>query len=95
MASIRGKGLTCWNNVHVADLARCFQLLVETAVKHNNNPELWVGRGYFFVENGEHQWGELSKEFGRQAANKGYIPGGCGSSSKARSCRDMLQLQDV
>lgn len=73
-APVLGKGLTWWNNVHVADLARCFRLVVEAAVRHDDDPELWGERGYYFVENGEHQWGKLAHVYGRAAAAKGYIP---------------------
>lgn len=73
-APVVGRGLTWWNNVHVADLSRLFALLVDAAIKNDKNPELWGERGYYFVEAGEHQWGKLSKQMGEVAAKRGYIP---------------------
>jgi hypothetical protein len=50
-------------------------LLVEAAVA--NNPELdakiWGKDGYFLAENGHHVWGEVSKQVGDYAFEKGYI----------------------
>ncbi|KAL2828071.1 hypothetical protein BJY01DRAFT_255505 [Aspergillus pseudoustus] len=51
-----GKGLSGWNNVHVHDLSRVFELL-----------------GYYFTENGEHAWGDLSLAVGEEAHKQGYI----------------------
>ncbi|TVY60806.1 Uncharacterized protein LSUE1_G008355 [Lachnellula suecica] len=70
-----GKGLTEWDNVHVHDLSALFVLLAEAAVA--NKPELdsklWGKEGYFLAENGHHVWGEVSKEVGEVAFEKGYI----------------------
>jgi hypothetical protein len=50
-------------------------LLVEAAIA--NKPELdskiWGKEGYFLAENGHHVWGELSKQVGEYAYEKGYI----------------------
>lgn len=70
-----GRGLTEWDNVHVHDLSDLFILLVEAAVA--NKPELdskiWGKEGYFLAENGHHVWGELSKQVGEVAYERGYI----------------------
>ncbi len=70
-----GRGLTEWNNVHIHDLSDLFVLLVEAAIA--NKPELdsklWGKEGYFFAENGNHVWGEVSKKLGEVAYQKGYI----------------------
>jgi len=70
-----GKGLTEWDNVHVHDLSDLWVLLVDAAVK--NDPEmhdkLWGKDGYFLAENGHHVWGEVSKQVGDVAFEKGYI----------------------
>lgn len=70
-----GKGLTEWNNVHAHDLASLFVLLVEAAIE--NKPELdnhlWGKEGYFLAENGHHVWGQVSKQIGEVAFEKGYI----------------------
>ncbi|TVY47656.1 hypothetical protein LOCC1_G001798 [Lachnellula occidentalis] len=70
-----GRGLTEWDNVHVHDLSALLVLLTEAAVA--NKPELdsklWGKEGYFLAENGHHVWGEISREVGRVAYEKGYI----------------------
>lgn len=74
-APLVGKGLTEWDNVHVHDLADVYVLLVEAAIA--NKPELdahlWGKAGYFFAENGHHVWGEISKQVGKIAFEKGFI----------------------
>ena len=70
-----GKGLSEWDNVYVQDLSDLFVLLIEAAVA--NKPELdsklWGKEGYFLAENGHHVWGEICKEVGKVAFEKGYI----------------------
>ncbi|KAF4954273.1 hypothetical protein FSARC_12183 [Fusarium sarcochroum] len=63
-----GKGLSQWNNVHVHDLSEIYKLLVEAALDstRKNDPELWGNHGYFLAEHGEHTWGELSAEIGKE-----------------------------
>jgi nucleoside-diphosphate-sugar epimerase len=70
-----GRGLTEWDNVHVHDLSDLFVLLAEAAVAHNPelDSKLWGKEGYFLAENGHHVWGEISKEVGKVAYEKGYI----------------------
>jgi hypothetical protein len=70
-----GKGLAEWDNVHVHDLSDLFVLLVEAAVENNPelNAKLWGKEGYFLAENGHHVWGEVSKQVGEVAYQKGYI----------------------
>ncbi|TEA15276.1 Uncharacterized protein C8034_v002697 [Colletotrichum sidae] len=70
-----GKGLSRWNNVHVHDLSRVFELLVEAAQDfgRKDDAELWGGRGYFFTENGEHIWGDLSTAIGKEAHKQGFL----------------------
>lgn len=55
------------------DLADAFVLLVEAAVAKNTDPELWGDKGYYFTENGEHYWVELSERIAKCAAELGYI----------------------
>ncbi|KAE8154542.1 hypothetical protein BDV25DRAFT_102773 [Aspergillus avenaceus] len=70
-----GKGLARWNNVHVHDLSRLFEALVRAALDptRKDDSEIWGAKGYFFSENGEHVWGELSKYIGQQAFKLGYL----------------------
>lgn len=73
-----GKGLSRWNNVHVHDLSRVFELLVQAALvpsSKNDDPELWGAHGYYFTENGEHVWGDLAVAVGEEAFKQGYIRG--------------------
>lgn len=72
-APIIGQGKARWNSVHVHDLAQLFVLLTEAAVSKNLNSELWGANGYYFAENGEHVWGDLSKHIAGQAAQLGFI----------------------
>lgn len=76
-APVLGKGLTEWDHVHVHDLSALFVLLAEAAVSYPNKDDLdsklWGAEGYFLAENGHHVWGEISKEVGRVAFEKGYI----------------------
>lgn len=73
-----GKGLSQWNHVHVHDLSMVFDLLVEAALdaSRRNDAEIWGPHGYFFTENGEHTWGDLSLEIGKEAHKQGFIKGG-------------------
>ena len=71
-----GKGLARWNNVHVYDLTRMFEGLVDKALdpSQKNNTEIWGAKGYFLCENGEHVWGDLSKYIGKTSFSLGYLP---------------------
>lgn len=70
---IVGQGKTRWNNVHVADLAEVFRLLVDKAVAKDLNDEIWGPKGYMLVENGEHVWSDLARLMGKEAVKLGYI----------------------
>jgi hypothetical protein len=48
-------------------------LLVDAAVSKKVDPEVWGEKGYLLAENGHHVWGELSKQVGEVAYNRGYI----------------------
>ncbi|KAH8425399.1 uncharacterized protein LDX57_003152 [Aspergillus melleus] len=71
-----GKGLARWNNVHVADLSRLLEALVDAALdpSKKDDKEIWGAKGYFLCENGEHVWGELSKYIGEKSFSLGYTP---------------------
>lgn len=58
-----GKGLLIWPSVHIDDAANLYLILFDAVLA---NPEkVGHGReGYFFVENGEHTWYDLSKAIG-------------------------------
>ncbi|KAF8247493.1 NAD(P)-binding protein [Wilcoxina mikolae CBS 423.85] len=71
----RGKAFTVnggknrWNNVHVRDLARLYLMLTEAAVNGGAGAD-WNQEGYYFCENGEHVWGDVSREI----AKRGWTP---------------------
>jgi nucleoside-diphosphate-sugar epimerase len=70
---IIGQGKARWNNVHVSDLAQVFVLLTEAALKNDPNAELWNEKGYYLVENGEHQWSDLARLMGKKAFELGLV----------------------
>lgn len=70
---IIGAGKARWNNVHVADLSDAFVLLTEAAAANKLDSKLWGDQGYYFIENGEHIWGDLSRAISRKAVDLGYI----------------------
>lgn len=72
-APVIGKGKARWNSVHVHDLSDAFVLLAEAAVAGNLSDEIWGPRGYYFAENGEFVWGDLSKLMAKQAYELGYL----------------------
>lgn len=69
-APIIGQGKARWNNVHVHDLSDVFLRLVQIAasVKKIESAvdlkETWGEKGYYFTENGEHEWGATSRDLG-------------------------------
>ncbi|KAI9837874.1 MAG: hypothetical protein M1837_002694 [Sclerophora amabilis] len=72
-----GKGANFWGNVHVDDLAEAYVLLTEEALKPNGGNATWGPEGYYFVENGEHTWGEVISAVAESAHQRGLV-----SSSK-------------
>ncbi|KAL8886173.1 MAG: hypothetical protein Q9215_006075 [Flavoplaca cf. flavocitrina] len=68
-----GAGKTYWTNVHVHDLSEVFVALVEAAAAGGGNAS-WGDEGYYFTENGEHIWGEISKVVASAAHKQGFIP---------------------
>ncbi|KAJ0164771.1 hypothetical protein CTA2_236 [Colletotrichum tanaceti] len=70
-----GKGLSRWNNVHIHDLSKVFELLVDAALdpSRKDDAELWGAHGYFFTENGEHIWGDLSETIGQEVHKQGFV----------------------
>ena len=49
-----GKGLSCWSNIHIAELSTLIMRLApETEVRQGGNPLLWRENGIYFAENGK------------------------------------------
>ncbi|KAI9709611.1 MAG: hypothetical protein M1812_007659 [Candelaria pacifica] len=70
-----GNGENFWPNVHVYDLSDCYLKLVEAAVKGDENVT-WNKEGYYFTENGEHVWGEISRRVAMEVHDQGLTPSG-------------------
>ncbi|MCJ1466374.1 hypothetical protein MMC07_004993 [Pseudocyphellaria aurata] len=67
-----GAGRTYWPNVHIYDVSRCFLALVEAAADHDGKAT-WGKEGYYFVENGEHIWGDIAKIIASTAKGQGFL----------------------
>ncbi|KAM3414472.1 hypothetical protein BST61_g9635 [Cercospora zeina] len=72
-APIIGEGRAHWDNVHVHDLSEVYLALVDAAVAKKLDSELWGEKGYFFVANGRHVWGDLATTIAQKASEAGYI----------------------
>jgi len=65
-----GRGHNIWNNVHVLDLADLYTIVLENALK-GKAP---VNRdGYYFAENGTHNFLELTDEVAKILHTKGSV----------------------
>lgn len=80
-AEIFGPGEATWDNVHVADLADAYVLLVDRFLaaygpdaqsNAKPSPYLTSGReGYYFAENGRHSWRQLAEKMGEILYRRG------------------------
>lgn len=68
-----GAGKAYWTNVHVHDLSDVYVSLVEAAAAGGGKAS-WGNEGYYFTENGEHVWGDISKLVATAAQKQGFIP---------------------
>ncbi|KAF2199289.1 NAD dependent epimerase/dehydratase family protein [Delitschia confertaspora ATCC 74209] len=74
----RGKGLcidegtNIWSDVNVQDLSNVFLRLVEEAHKGGGSAT-WGAEGYYFAENGEFVWGDVSKAIAKAAYDQKLI----------------------
>lgn len=66
-----GAGRAYWTNVHVFDLSKVYLALVEAAAEAGT--ATWGKEGYYFTQNGEHIWGEISKVVASSAQQHGFI----------------------
>ncbi|KAF2805984.1 NAD(P)-binding protein [Mytilinidion resinicola] len=75
----RGKGFqvlegnNIWNSVHIDDLASAIILLTEEALKGLESKAAWLPGGYYFTENNEFRWGDISEAVAKIAYGKGLI----------------------
>lgn len=68
-----GDGENLGPNVYVHDLSDCYVKLVEAAVE-GGGKATWGKEGYYFMENGEHIWGHISKAVAKAAHKQGFLP---------------------
>ena len=68
-----GGGENLGPNVYVHDLSDCYVKLVEAAVE-GGGKATWGKEGYYFVENGEHIWGHISKATAKAAHKQRLLP---------------------
>ena len=66
-------GKSHWTNIHVYDLSICYLKLLDAAVQGGAGAT-WGQEGYYFTENGEHVWGEVSKLVAQEAHKQAFIP---------------------
>ncbi|GAB1208573.1 hypothetical protein APSETT445_007324 [Aspergillus pseudonomiae] len=67
-----GRGLSCWSNIHVSDIAQLVVKLTQEASNSRNAP-LWNENGIYFAENGKMPFGEISQRVASLAAEQGFI----------------------
>ena len=73
------QGLAYWNNVHIQDLSTLYVKLVEKTVAWDGegdeslHPAIWGAEGYYFCENGEHIWGDISQLVADEGKKLGYF----------------------
>ena len=67
-----GAGRTRWTNIHVHDMSKCYLKLVEAA-SIGGGQATWGDEGYYFTENGEHVWGDVSKAVASEAKTQGFL----------------------
>ncbi len=87
-------GQARWTNVHVYDLSKCFLKLVESAAAGGSGAT-WGKEGYYFTENGEHIWGEMSDLVAREALKQGLIPSDKVSSISSDEANQMTRAGAV
>ncbi|KAK5118321.1 hypothetical protein LTR62_002834 [Meristemomyces frigidus] len=74
-----GAGKAYWGNIHIYDLSNLYLKLVEEAAHGGSTadwpgkPALWGAEGYYFCENGEHIWGEVSQMVADEAYKQGFM----------------------
>ena len=55
------EGLNRWSEVHIQDLSELFSALVGAALNPSESKATWNKEGYYFAENGEPVWGDISR----------------------------------
>ena len=68
-----GEGENIMPHVCIYDLSDCYVKLVEAAVEGGGRAT-WGEEGYYFTENGELVWGQISKAVAKASHSLGLIP---------------------
>ena len=68
-----GVGENFGPHVYIHELSDCYVKLVEAAVEGGGRAT-WGKEGYYFVENGEFIWGNISQDVTKVAHKLGFIP---------------------
>lgn len=63
-----------WGTVHVRDLSSIYLRLIEEASKPGGGNATWGLEGYYFIESGEHHWGDIARAIASEACKLGLIP---------------------
>ncbi|KIP05180.1 hypothetical protein PHLGIDRAFT_31023 [Phlebiopsis gigantea 11061_1 CR5-6] len=70
-AGVVGKGLALWPDVHIDDVAELYIVLYDRIVRDGAENVDHGVRGYYYGENGEHSWYEISKAIGTATVELG------------------------
>lgn len=69
---VLNEGRNRWTEVHVQDLSEVYLALV-TAALDAGGKATWNDKGYYYVENGEFVWGDISRKVAQVAFEKKFI----------------------
>ena len=67
-----GAGENSGSNICIHDLSNLYVKLVEAAAEGGGSAT-WNKSGYYFAENGEHAWGQVSKAIAKSALEQGLL----------------------
>ncbi|KAG7424221.1 hypothetical protein NW756_012242 [Fusarium oxysporum] len=67
-----GEGRNIWHYVHIRDLSKLFVLLTDAAAA-GGEAASWDSEGYYFAENDNVTWGDISEAITEAAFINGYI----------------------
>ncbi|KAH7186298.1 hypothetical protein BKA60DRAFT_588512 [Fusarium oxysporum] len=67
-----GEGRNIWHYVHIRDLSKLFVLLTDAAAAGGEGAS-WDSEGYYFAENGNVTWGDISEAITEVAFRNGCI----------------------
>jgi nucleoside-diphosphate-sugar epimerase len=68
-AAVIGEGKAIWNNVHIEDVARLYELVLHKVISGESIPE--GKRGFYFSATDEHSWWEFAEIISRAGYREG------------------------